>query len=34
MYKILLGILCALSVMFIIGITLVLKITNSSMMYR
>ena len=33
-YKILLGMLCSISVMFIIGITVVLKITNSSMMYR
>lgn len=33
-YKILLAILFAVSIMFIIGITLVLKISNSSMMYR
>lgn len=33
-YKILLAILFSVSVMFIIGITLVLKITNSSLMYR
>lgn len=33
-YKILLAILFAVSVMFIIGITLVLKISNSSIMYR
>lgn len=33
-YKVLLGILIATAVMFIIGITLVLKITNSSLMYR
>lgn len=33
-YKILLGILMSVSVMFIIGITLVLKISNSSLMYR
>ena len=33
-YKILLGILFSISIMFIIGITIVLKITNSSMMYR
>ena len=33
-YKILLGILISVSVMFIIGITLVLKISNSSLMYR
>ncbi len=33
-YKILIAILFAVSVMFIIGITLVLKISNSSMMYR
>ena len=33
-YKILLGVLAAVSVMFIIGITLVLKMTNSSLMYR
>lgn len=33
-YKILLGILIAIAVMFIIGITLVLKISNSALMYR
>ena len=33
-YKILLGVLIAVLVMFIIGITLVLKMTNSSLMYR
>ena len=33
-FKLLLGILSALSVMLIIGITLVLKISNSGMMYR
>ena len=33
-FKVLLGILCSLSVMFIIGITLVIKISNSGMMYR
>lgn len=33
-YKILLGILSAMAIMFIIGITLVLKISNSSLMYR
>ena len=33
-YKILLGILASVSVMFIIGITLVLKITNSVLMYK
>lgn len=33
-YKILLAILFSISIMFIIGITLVLKITNSSLMYR
>ncbi len=33
-YKILLAILFSVSVMFIIGITLVIKITNSSLMYR
>lgn len=33
-YKILLAILFSVSVMFVIGITLVLKITNSSLMYR
>lgn len=33
-YKVLLGILCSISIMFIIGITIVLKITNSSIMYR
>ena len=33
-YKVLLAILFSVSVMFVIGITLVLKITNSSLMYR
>ena len=33
-YKILLGILSSVSVMFIVGITLVLKITNSVLMYK
>ncbi len=33
-FKVLLGILCSLSVMLIIGITLVIKISNSGMMYR
>ena len=33
-FKLLLGILSSLSVMLIIGITLVIKISNSGMMYR
>ena len=33
-YKILLAILISISIMFIIGITIVIKITNSSIMYR
>ncbi len=33
-YKVLLAILFSISVMFVIGITLVLNITNSSLMYR
>ena len=33
-FKILLAILCSLSVLLIIGITLVMKISNSSIMYR
>ena len=33
-FKLLLGILCSLSVILIIGITLVIKISNSGMMYR
>ena len=33
-YKILLGVLSSVSVMFVVVITLVLKITNSSLMYR
>ena len=33
-FKILLGVLCSISVMFIIGTTLVIKISNSGMMYR
>lgn len=33
-YKIILAILISVSVMFIIGITIVLKITNSALMYR
>lgn len=33
-FKILLGMVSAISVMLIIGLTLVIKITNSGMMYR
>ena len=33
-YKILLAMLFSVSIMFIIGITIVLKITNSALMYR
>lgn len=33
-FKILLGMICAISVMLMIGLTLVIKITNSGMMYR
>ena len=33
-FKLLLGILCALSVILIIGVTMVVKISNSGMMYR
>lgn len=33
-FKILLAILCSVSVMFIIGVTLVIKISNSGLMYR
>lgn len=33
-FKILLGILCALSVMLIVGITIVIRISNSGIMYR
>lgn len=33
-YKILLAILISVSIMFVIGITIVIKITNSSIMYR
>ena len=33
-FKIMLGIMCSLSVMLIIGTTLVMKISNSSLMYR
>lgn len=33
-FKVLLGMLCTVSVMLIIGLTLVIKITNSGMMYR
>mgnify|MGYP000167377262 CR=1 FL=1 len=33
-FKILLGILCSLSVILIVGITMVVKISNSGMMYR
>lgn len=33
-FKILLGMLCTISVMLMIGLTLVIKITNSGMMYR
>lgn len=33
-YKVLLAVLCSVSIMFIIGITIVIKITNSALMYR
>lgn len=33
-FKVLLGMVCTISVMLIIGLTLVIKITNSGMMYR
>ncbi len=33
-FKILLAIVCSISVLLIIGITLVIKISNSGMMYR
>ena len=33
-YKILFAILISMSIMFVIGITIVIKITNSSLMYR
>ena len=33
-FKVLLGIVCALSIMLIVGITMVIKISNSGMMYR
>lgn len=33
-FKVLLGMVSAISVMLIIGLTLVIKITNSGMMYR
>lgn len=33
-FKILLGMICTISVMLMIGLTLVIKITNSGMMYR
>jgi stage III sporulation protein AE len=33
-FKIMLGMVCTVSVMLIIGLTLVIKITNSGMMYR
>ena len=33
-FKVLLAILCSMSVMVIIGTTLVIKISNSGMMYR
>ena len=33
-FKLLLGILCVLSVLLIIGVTMVVKISNSGMMYR
>ena len=33
-FKLLLAVLCSVSVLFIIGITLVIKISNSGMMYR
>ena len=33
-FKLLLGIICTLSVLLIIGVTMVVKISNSGMMYR
>lgn len=33
-FKVLLGMICTISVMLMIGLTLVIKITNSGMMYR
>ena len=33
-FKVLLAMVCTISVMLIIGLTLVIKITNSGMMYR
>ena len=33
-FKILLGILCSISVLLLVGVTLVIKISNSGMMYR
>ena len=33
-FKLLFGILCVLSAMLIIGVTLVVKISNSGMMYK
>lgn len=33
-FKLLLAVLCSVSVLLIIGITLVIKISNSGMMYR
>lgn len=33
-FKVLLGMTCIIAVMLIIGLTLVIKITNSGMMYR
>lgn len=33
-FKVLFGMVCTISVMLIIGLTLVIKITNSGMMYR
>lgn len=33
-YKVVLAVLCSVSIMFIIGITIVIKITNSALMYR
>ena len=33
-FKLMLGLICTVSVMLMIGLTLVIKITNSGMMYR
>lgn len=33
-FKLLLAIICAISIMIIIGVTLVIKISNTGMMYR